>query len=385
MSLGVERPVRLGSTYDAYEYAAIIVGSGCSKEHETGRGVTWTRNAHPLFANALVYSTEFQNGVLILRDTHSQKTTTVTDVVEGGSVLLAVLAGDGTVASVGQEMAIAENGFGTKPENRSALIAEGYGNGNVLQIILNGAKGVRKPPQLLRPELAEAQRIPLMEIVINGVKHYATLGFGLGALGRGARDINSESHRRAFGYKNEVLRTLIHELRLGIKLSEKVNDGDIWVYYTQEGDSDGTKPVVKRAVSLDWANGPLLAKHIVLPDFSLSDQELRRIELQDPMQLPYWTYGVQMNEWQTYSVPAGQVDHIVLAEDTDAHINGNHMTIEKGSTVTVSVSSLGFMAIANKDARIKKPRIPITPIVTAAVTTIPTRRQITRALNPFSW
>jgi hypothetical protein len=381
----IEQPPGQISVYDSYEYAAIIVGSGCSRESDAGAGIEWTRGTHPLFKTAPVYTASFQGGELLLKNTRSGKNTTVADMVGSGNALVAILGGDGTVASFGQEMAIAEDGFGTKPENRSALIAEGYGNGNVLQIILNGAKGVRKPPQLLRPELAEAQRIPLMEIVINGVKHYATLGFGLGALGRGARDINSESHRRAFGYKNEVLRTLIHEFRLGIKLSEKVNDGDIWVYYTQEGDSDGTKPVVKRAVSLDWANGPLLAKHIVLPGFSLSDQELRRIELQDPMQLPYWAYGVQMDEWQTYAVTADQEDSIILAEGTDAHINGNHMVIEKDSTVTVSVSSLGFMAIANKDARIKKPRIPITPIVTAAVTTMPTPRQIARALNPFSW
>lgn len=383
MPVNLENTVSPGFDYGSFDYAAIIVGSGCSREDDTRAGIAWTQNVHPLFAQAPVCTTEFEGDNLRLRNRRSNRLTSVSDIVTGGKALIAVLSGDGVTSRVGQDIAVAEHALNVHAEERSALIAEGFGNGNVLQIILNGAKGIRRPSQLLSPEIAEMQDVPLIEIEINGKTQYAVLGFGVGAIGEGARDLNAGKHRQALGYKNDVFRTIVHEGRMGVKLSERVKDGRIFVRTSNGEDPASHQYEEELLVSRDYANGPLLAKHIVFPGQRLDSRSLRILTLKDPLELPRWTWGAQTDTWSREVLEEDKEDVLYLVTDTDAHFDGNHGVIEAGSTVKVRVSKLGFMAVANKDAQVTRPQIPLAAAVTTMVTALPTKRQVGYFLNPL--
>ncbi|MGB4800175.1 MAG: hypothetical protein WBP03_01500, partial [Candidatus Saccharimonadales bacterium] len=334
-------------------------------------------------AQAPVCTTEFEGGNLRLRNQKNDRLTSVDDIVAGGRALIAVLSGDGVTSRVGQDIAVTEHALQVRTEERSALLAEGFGNGNVLQNILNGAKGIRRPSQLISPEIAEMQDVPLIEIEINGETQYAVLGFGVGAIGEGARDLNAGKHRRAFGYNNDVIRTIVHEGRMGVRLSEKVKDGKIFVRKSNGKDPSSPQYEEELLVSRDYANGPLLAKHIVFPGQRLDSRSLRILTLKNPLELPLWTWGAQTDTWSREVLKEGEEDIFCLLTDTDAHFDGNHRVIDAGSTVKVRVSKLGFMAVANINARVTRPQIPLAAAVTTMVTSLPTKRQVGFLLNPL--
>jgi hypothetical protein len=250
--------------------------------------------------------------------------------------LVAVISGDGGFKNVAEAVAY----------SNSTMVGLGFGNGNIAHAILNGVRGIKRPPQLSEPALAIEKEIHFLDVEINGEPHHALIGAGFGLTGRFVHLLNHPDHREQQGYALSSWRYMT-ELAMARQMLREVIAGKHKVKLSDD-----------QILSYDVMNGPLLAKYMTYPQVDLTSPQALQLRLSRPEFLPTWVRHVQTGEWPGTPLSGNEVAELMISgRGTKAYVDGESYELELGSLFRVGISDLTVPALANRDAHVQVPRV----------------------------